>query len=107
MKMKKILTALLSLSLLASMAVSPASYAEELTGTVIYVAVDGNDTNAGTVDAPLATMKGARDKIREIKKSGMPENGITVAFRGGSYKWTETLDFTAEELVEIDEILKL
>ena len=48
MKMKKLLAALLSLSLLASMAVSPASYAEELTGTVIYVAVDGNDQNAGT-----------------------------------------------------------
>ena len=64
--MKKLLAALLSLSLLASMAVSPASYAEELTGTVIYVAVDGNDQNAGTEDAPLATMKGARDKIREI-----------------------------------------
>ena len=27
----------------------------------------------------------------------MRENGITVAFRGGSYKWTETLDFTAED----------
>ncbi len=74
-------------------------YADDsVTGMIIYVSPDGDDESAGTEEAPLATLKGARDKIREIKKSsGLPVNGITVLFRGGEYFWTETVTFTDED----------
>ncbi len=97
MKMKKLLAGILALSMAAAMAAASASYAEELTGMVIYVSPEGNDSNDGSEGSPLATMKGAQEKIRQIKASGMPENGITVAFREGSYLWTDTLTFTAED----------
>ncbi|MDR0853677.1 MAG: right-handed parallel beta-helix repeat-containing protein [Clostridiales Family XIII bacterium] len=70
-------------------------------GTVIYVAPDGNDNNAGTnVDQPLATVAGARDRIRAIKKAAsgeLPPGGITVYFRGGTYNVAETTYFEAED----------
>ncbi len=69
------------------------SFAAE-TGMVIYVAPNGNDSNDGSEASPLATLKGARDKVRSIKASGFPEKGITVYFRGGEYRWSETVEFT-------------
>ncbi len=93
--MRKIMTALVSLALLVP--AMPGAWAEELTGTIVYVSPTGNDANDGSEAAPLATMKGARDKVRQIKSAGMPANGITVVFRGGSYPWTEELQFTEED----------
>lgn len=99
MKTKRLIAALLTAAVTASMAVMPIAHADDsLTGMVIYVATNGNDSNDGTEASPLATMKGARDKIRQIKKTtGLPADGITVAFREGTYQWTETLDFTEED----------
>ncbi len=48
----------------------------------IYVATDGSDSNPGTIDLPLATLEGARDYIRA---HGVPEGGMTVYIRGGTY----------------------
>ena len=47
--------------------------------TIFYVAPDGNDTNPGTIDRPLATLAGARDKVRNVK------GDVTVYFRDGYY----------------------
>ncbi len=49
----------------------------------IYVAPDGDDKAAGTIDAPLATLDGARLKVRSL----LPEakEPVTVFFRGGDY----------------------
>ena len=46
----------------------------------IYVAPDGNDAAAGTIDAPLATLPAAYKKV---------VSGDTVYFRGGTYKVTD------------------
>ena len=35
----------------------------------LYVALDGSDSNPGTIEKPFATLEGARDSIREIKRS--------------------------------------
>ena len=50
----------------------------------IYVATDGNDSNPGTFDAPLATFAGAAAKVREIKAT-MTSGDIIVAFKTGDY----------------------
>ena len=44
-----------------------------------FVAPDGKDTNAGTIDAPFATMQKGHDKASA---------GDTVYLRGGTYKYT-------------------
>ncbi len=81
--------------------------AAKTTGMIIYVAPDGSDENTGSMSAPLATLKGARDKVREIKKTfGLPENGITVYFRGGEYFWTEPVEFTDEDSGTAEAVIK-
>ena len=55
-------------------------------GTSLYVSMDGNDGAKGTLEDPLKTLEGARDKIREMKgQDGLPDGGVTVNIRGGSY----------------------
>jgi len=64
----------------------------------LYVAVDGQDNAAGTMDAPLATIAGARDKIRILKAQGVsPQKGFIVYFRGGEYSNKESTVFTEED----------
>ena len=38
-----------------------------------------------SIDYPLATLQAARDKIRELKKTGLYPKGYTVYLRGGTY----------------------
>lgn len=49
----------------------------------VYVAVDGNDSNPGTLDKPLATFEAAKAKVGELKKTAKDE--IVVAFKAGNY----------------------
>ena len=55
---------------------------------VIHVAVTGSDMNPGTEEKPLATLTGARNKIREIKKRNKP---IDVIFHKGEYLIKDTV----------------
>lgn len=58
---------------------------------VLYVAPDGDDTAKGTKKAPLATLAGAREKVRELlPKADRP---VTVLFAEGDYLMTETVAF--------------
>ncbi len=61
----------------------------------VYVAVDGNDNNPGTIDKPLATFDAARLKVRELKETAKDE--IVVAFKAGNYGSLENVTFTAED----------
>lgn len=45
-----------------------------------YVAPDGNDTHAGTLDAPLASLRVAHERM---------QGGDTLYFRGGTYRLTD------------------
>lgn len=99
--MKKILSLIVLFAMILS-SMSVLAFAEdgEVTGMIIYVAPDGDDSNDGeTIEKPLATLKGARDRVRAVKNElgGMPANGITVLFRGGEYLWSETVEFTKED----------
>ena len=95
--MKKLISIFIATLFLLSWPLSVVN-AEKTSKFVIYVATDGSDTNEGTIDSPLATLFGARDKIREIKKtSGLPEGGIKVYVRGGLYALEESFVLTEED----------
>ncbi|MBR5447465.1 MAG: S-layer homology domain-containing protein, partial [Clostridia bacterium] len=61
----------------------------------VYVAVDGHDSNPGTLEKPLATFDAARLKVRELKKTAKDE--IVVAFKAGNYGYLENVTFTEED----------
>lgn len=80
-------------ALLFSSLTSQLSQAQQL-----FVAPNGSDTNAGTLDKPFATLTKAREAIREIKKNkGLDKNGITVFIRGGNYQLTSSFELTKED----------
>ncbi|MBQ6789178.1 MAG: S-layer homology domain-containing protein [Clostridia bacterium] len=63
-----------------------------VTDADVYVAVDGNDNNPGTLEKPLATFEAAKVKVRGIKKNGERK----VAFMGGDYG-VMSVTMTAED----------
>ena len=72
----------------------------------IYVATNGNDAwsgmlaepNAQKSDGPFATLKRARDEIRNVKKqNGLPAGGVVVELCGGIYEITEPLELMDED----------
>lgn len=64
--------------------------------TTVYVAPSGDDSNPGTRKAPLATMGGARDRVRVVKGE-TPGEPIDVAFASGTYPFSESVEFTAAD----------
>ncbi len=61
----------------------------------IYVAVDGTDTNPGTIDKPICSFERAVEMVRELKKTAKDE--IVVAFKAGNYGSLEGLTLTAAD----------
>lgn len=60
-----------------------------------YVAVDGRDTNPGTLEEPFGTLARARDAARAVRqRSPAP---VTVWVRGGKHYLGQTLVFAAED----------
>ncbi len=55
----------------------------------IFVATDGNDSNPGTQDSPLASFAAAKEKAKSVAGS----EAVTVWFRGGTYYLDETVVF--------------
>ncbi|MEI6502324.1 MAG: right-handed parallel beta-helix repeat-containing protein, partial [Armatimonadota bacterium] len=53
--------------------------------TTLYVSPTGNDRNAGTLAAPLATVTAARDAVRALRAAGGQDH-VTIQLRGGTYK---------------------
>ncbi|MDD4789067.1 MAG: hypothetical protein PHO07_18015, partial [Pirellulales bacterium] len=62
----------------------------------LYVAPDGKDGGPGTRQAPLASLAGARDRVRQVKRE-KPGEPITVLFSAGSYAMTGPVEFSAED----------
>ena len=85
---KRLSAALLVVCLLACTMTFPALAAEN----VLYVSPTGNDSAAGTIDDPLATMEGARARVLALKTEGTYIN--EVIFRGGDYRVTKAITFT-------------
>ena len=63
----------------------------------LFVATGGNDLDPGTKERPFATLEGARDAIRELKRTGPLTGPVTVWIRGGQYSRTKTFQLTAQD----------
>jgi hypothetical protein len=85
--MKRILTTLFTVAALSVQA------------TELYVAPNGNDAAAGTLEQPLTSLGGARDAVRAIiaGDNGILKESVTVYFRGGTYHFDETVVFGLED----------
>lgn len=58
----------------------------------VYVAPDGNDTNPGTMQQPLATIERAKEAVKRLKEIN-PHKNITVFLRRGHYAIQNTVVF--------------
>jgi len=72
----------------------------------LFVSPQGNDRwsgvlatpNAAGTDGPLATLVGAREAIRAMKKQGaLPARGVVVELLAGRYEMAGALELTAED----------
>ncbi len=63
-----------------------------------YISPDGDDSNEGIdMDQPLASLEGARNAIRTIKKRGELISPLVVYLREGIYTLSETLVLKPED----------
>ncbi len=62
---------------------------------VYYVAPNGSDAGKGTIDSPLATIEGARNKLRREQLKDIA--GAQVIFRGGEYRFSSTAVFGSDD----------
>ncbi len=63
----------------------------------IYVSPDGNDSNPGTIEKPLATIQAAMQAVRNLKTQSDSLQGITVYLRQGVYNVSQTLEFNQKD----------
>ena len=60
----------------------------------VYVSPSGNDGANGTINSPVATIEGARDRIRKYKRVNGKNGKYTVIFREGFYRFNKSVEFT-------------
>lgn len=63
----------------------------------IYVAPSGNDKNPGTLQKPLATLTGARNRVRVLRGQKPATKPIEVVVRKGNYLMNEPLLLTPDD----------
>lgn len=66
-------------------------YGDDTVEKVIYVSPSGDDGNDGTIASPLATVKAAKEKAKELG------GHLTVFFREGTYTFDSTLNFDSSD----------
>lgn len=67
-----------------------------LSSVELYVSTKGSDNNPGTIEAPLASLEGAKHLVRKLLTSGFEEN-IVVYFSEGLYYLERTVVFTPND----------
>ena len=91
--MKKILAIILS-SVLSLTMLLPFSAAGAEAGE-IFVSPDGSDDNPGSYDAPLKTVKAAKEKAKSFS------GDVTVYFREGTYTFDGTVYFDSSDKANV------
>jgi parallel beta-helix repeat protein len=79
--------------------------AKAFNGVTFYIAPDGNDLWSGTIpkpsgkltDGPLASLGGARDKIRQFKAGKPLSMAVRVVVRNGNYQMQSPLVLEAQD----------
>ncbi|MCU7549788.1 right-handed parallel beta-helix repeat-containing protein [Chitinophagaceae bacterium LB-8] len=66
-------------------------------GINIYISPSGKDSNKGSKQSPLLTLNGARDRIRELRKSGPIKETIYVIIENGVYYMSRPLELSSED----------
>jgi len=61
----------------------------------LYVSPDGNNGSPGTRSQPLRTLRGARDRVRKMDKTGLQD--VLVLFKAGDYFIENTVRFGRED----------
>lgn len=69
----------------------------QLLGLNIYVSPYGNDKNNGSKSAPLLSLTGVRDKIRDIRRNKKLNEPIRIIIESGTYYMKAPLEFTTED----------
>ncbi len=64
--------------------------------TTLHVAPGGKDDQPGTQQAPLQSLAGARDRVRQLKSEGT-EGKITVVFAPGEYYFDGPVEFAEQD----------
>jgi hypothetical protein len=63
----------------------------------VYVSPQGSDEAMGTSKQPLATLAGARDRVRQLRQSGALREAVTVEFADGEYVFAKPVVFEPED----------
>ncbi len=87
------------LSLLTAAIIAGCSSTESGDPLEIFVSVNGNDRNNGSVEAPFQTLAGALRSTRELRRLGDPsiESGILIILEKGTHRLDETLVIRPED----------
>jgi hypothetical protein len=65
----------------------------------LYVSPKGSDNAIGSQNAPLATLDGAKNRLRTLRQAKqLPTGGVTVWLRGGTYPLKQTFTLTPADL---------
>ena len=63
----------------------------------VYVSPNGNDLNSGTREQPLASLIGARDKIRQLREKKLLTDTVYVCILSGNYYMMEPLNLSIQD----------
>lgn len=66
-------------------------------GITIYMSPKGNDNWTGSEDAPLASLEGARERLRTLKAENNYNDTIRIIIKEGTYQLTRTFRLSAED----------
>ena len=88
----------MKLPTLLSLALAALTLAAHAAPLSLYVSPQGRDAAPGSKSAPLATLAGARDRLRALKHTGrLPREGVTVWIRGGTYFQRDTFTLNSKD----------
>lgn len=97
--MKKAFVLILSLLLMIQLLFPMMNLAVSAQDAVLFVSPSGNDSDNGSISSPLATIQGAKEKLRELK--AVKEEPYTVYLREGMYYVTDELVFDSADMQNV------